>query len=176
MLVVAALAFGSVKMLGPNFQRPDYQAAADYIARTAHADAPVVNWPDYTPGPPNELEVALDLTGQAAQHPVLRLGAAPLPEIEAAPPYTFILPQTGQTVARQAAALAGNGDLFLVVPGVLPISALQAIRARHLTSQRNSTITALFGAFLGALPARFHPVGMRVYPGLHRVAVYVYRG
>jgi mannosyltransferase len=175
-VVLAALTFGSVKDLAARYQRPDYQAAADYIARAARDHEPVVNWPDYSPGPPNELEVALDLDNQSARHPVLRLGSPPLNEVERAPPYTSLLPQTGETVARQAADLAKNGGLFLVLPGPVPIATLQALRTRHITSTPRSGILVLLAAFMGALPARFHPVAMHVYPGLHRVAVYLYRG
>lgn len=174
-LVLAAFAIGSIKMLSPSYHRPNYEAAAGYINQTGTDHEPVVNWPDFSPGPPSELEVALDIQGSARRHPVLRLGAAPLAEVLRAPPYTSLLPQPGETVAHEAVSLARSGKFYLVLPGFVPLPVLEAVRRKHISSRPTSGILALLGAFLGALPARFHPVAVRSYQGLHHVTVYVFQ-
>jgi hypothetical protein len=62
------------------------------------------------------------------------------------------LPLPGTVVARRASALAGNGTMFIVAPTEVPVSRLEA------------------------LPARFHRVTSRTFPGFVPVTVYVYRG
>jgi hypothetical protein len=91
-----------------------------------------------------------------------------------APPFAELAPQPGAQVAREAAAAAGRGLLFIVVPASVPLSRLQTIRQEHRTG--GATVLGVFAAFLGALPARFQPVGSRTFPGLPPVTVYVYRG
>jgi hypothetical protein len=104
------------------------------------------------------------------------IGSAPLAAVLRAPPYTSLLPQPGQEVARQAAALAGAGKLFVVLPGDVPLTALETLRRKHITSESNSPILVLLAAFMGALPARFQPTVVHSWPGLHRVTVYVFQG
>jgi len=175
-LVLAAFAVGTVKVLAPQYHRPNYQAAADYISRTGSAQAPVVQWPDYSPGPPTELEVAFAINGSSRRRPVVRLGAAPLAAVLRAPPYTRLLPQPGEVVAREAVRLADADRVFLVLPSPVPISQLEAARRKHVTSRPTSNILVLLSALLGALPPRFHLVAVHTYQGLHRVTVYVFQG
>jgi hypothetical protein len=127
-----------------------------------------------TPGPPTELEAALALAGSAARHPVLRVGIAPLKAVLRAPPFSPLPAQPGELVAREAATLAGRGTLFVVAPTAVPISTLEAQRRQHVHSQAGEI--GVFASFLGALPARFHPVSARTYRGFIPLTVYVYRG
>ncbi len=173
-LVLGAFAIGALTSLEHRYSRPNYQAAADYITR--EGSGPVVDWPDISPGPLDELEAALALAGSSRRHPVLRLGIAPLGAVLRAPPFETLPPLPGEAVAREAERLAGDGRLFLVLPDPYPLSALEATRHRHLTSRPTSGILRIFGAFLGALPARFHPVAARTWEGIDRVTVYVFQG
>ncbi len=175
-LVAAALLVTDLRMRQLSYHRPDYRDVASVIDRTGARGSPVVNWPDVSPGPPSELEVALQLQGGASRHPVLRLGTAPVADILRAPPYTTVLPEPGQVVARHAAALAGNGRLFLVVPGPIPVPTLLRTRDQHVTSTAHSNILALLAAFMSALPPRFHLVSSQRFPGVHQPQLYTFQG
>lgn len=175
-LVIAAFAIGAAKMLRPGYQRPDYQSAASYIDRTGAPGDPVVDVGALTPGPLTELDAAFAQAGQSSRkrHVVLRLGVPSLSAELRAAPYAQLGLQPGEAVAREAAAIAGHRALFIVILGSAPISALEAARRKHFRGPTNQ-LTALT-AFLGGLPARFHPVQAVTYAGLFPVTVYVYRG
>jgi Dolichyl-phosphate-mannose-protein mannosyltransferase len=173
-LVVVAFVIAGVQMLDTSNQRPDYGSAAAFIDHYDDHLAPVVELATATPGPLTEMEVALALHRPSQRHPVLRLGLPPLSAVLRAAPLAPLPLRPGQVVAREAATAAGTGTLFIVISSSSPISALQAARAKHLRG--GTTGLGALAAFLGALPARFHPVGDRTFPGLFPVTVYVYRG
>ncbi len=172
-LAIAAFAIGGVRMLSTARHRPDYGSAAAYIDRASPDGGAAVEFGQSGPGPPTELEAALALAGSARRHPVVRLGVPPLAAVLRARPGHQLASQPGVAVAREAVALAGHGQLLLVTSMTLPIATLEAIRRLHIRAD-NSVLGAL-GAFLGALPARFHPVEARTFPGFTPVTVYVYR-
>jgi hypothetical protein len=182
-LVIAGMGIGALKLSQARHQRPDYSAAAAYIDQTDSGRAPVVDLvaptptptPTPTPGPPTATEAALALDRPDHPRPVLRIGLPPINVVLAHPPYTSLPPLPGNVVARQASVLAGNGTMFIVAPTGVPVSGLEATRRRH-TKYTASGSLALFARFLGALPARFHPVTSRTFPGFVPVTVYVYRG
>lgn len=176
-LVIVAFAIGAAKMLDPGYRRPDYQSAASYIDHTGTQGDPVVDWGALTPGPLTELDAAFAQAGQSSRerHPVLRLGFPSLNAELRAAPYAKLASQPGEAVAREAATLAGRGTLFIVMAASLPISELEAIRRKHFHGPSTNPLASL-AAFLGALPALFHPVQVRTYPGLAPVTVYLYRG
>ncbi len=160
-------------MLATVHHRPDFQAAAEYIDRTSHS-APAVEFGDLPSGPLTELEAAIALTGSGPRHPVVRLGLPPLEAVLRAPAHASLASQPGALVAREAAALAGHGTLYIVGHVRWPISVLEAIRRLHSHTDRG--FLGSLGAFLGSMPARFHPVAARTFKGLFPVTVYVYRG
>jgi 4-amino-4-deoxy-L-arabinose transferase-like glycosyltransferase len=173
--VVCAFAIGSFKMLETRYHRPNYTAAVNYIVKAdPNRAAPVVDVPDFTPGPLNELEVAFDLRAPAQRHPVLRLGFAPLAAQLRAPPFAPLPAQPGAEVAAQAARLAGFGELFLVVPN--PVPNLDTLRASRTPSSSAPPVVRLLVDFLRALPARFRLVAFHSYNGMNRVAVYTFQG
>jgi hypothetical protein len=161
-------------MTQTSHQRPDYRSAAAYIDRVDHQSAPVVELVAPTPGPPTATEAALALDGSGGRHPVLRIGLPPLSAVLKAAPYSPLATPSGEVIAREAAALAGNGRLFIVAPTSAPISSLESTRRAHIRGGTGEL--GMFASFLGALPARFHPVTSRTYPGFAPVTVYVYRG
>jgi mannosyltransferase len=201
-LVIVAFAVGATKMLATSTQRPDYQGAAAYLDRTAPRGGPAVEFGALTPGPLTELEAAIALRGSARRHPVVRLGRPPLgAELRVpqdVPPQREAAPRPANLVAREAAAAAGDGVMFLVAPTSAPITALQAIRGLHvgdgiraeqsLTSFLDSlpecrtqraacdSFIGFPAAFLGALPSRFQLAGARTYQGISPVTVYVFQG
>jgi len=172
-LALVGFGVGAVDMTESFAQRPDYQSAAAYIDRRDPGSAPVVDLVAPTPGPPTETEAALAIQ-RTRPRPVLRIGIPPLRAVLAAPPYASLPVPGGEVIARQAAALAGHGLLFIVAPTAVSIGHLEATRRRHLRD--DGTELGDFATFLGALPARFHPLGSRTFPGLAPVTVYVYRG
>ena len=159
-------------MLPASHHRPGYADVVAYIDRLSPHGAPIADLPGPSPGPPTETEAAVALAGD--RHPVLRIGLAPLTAVLASPPYTALPAPSGERTARQAAAAAGRGLLFIVAPTRDLIAALQVVRRRHLHSEAGTL--GHFLSFLGALPARFHPVSARTWSGLLPVTVYVYRG
>ncbi len=172
--VLIAFAAGGLAMVPQTYHRPDTADAIAYIDRVDPRAGPLVDVVAPTPGPPTATEAALGLAGTARLHPDFRLGLPPLKAVLAAPPYTTLPRQTGEQVAREAAAVAGRGHLFIVIPTAVPISALEATRRRHVHD--NSGQLGLLASFLGELPARFHPQTSRTFTGLAPITVYVYRG
>lgn len=173
-LVLAGYLVGGLKLSQASNQRPDYDSAASFIDHSGYPDAPVVDLVAPTPGPPTETEAALSLEQPDERHPVLRLGLAPMAEVLRVPAYTGLPAPSGLVIARQAAARAGDGVLFLVAPTSISIAAVQATRARHITTGGGEL--GDFVQFLGALHARFRLVEMRTYAGFAAVSVYVFRG
>ena len=173
-LVVIGFAIGGVMMIASSAHRPDYAGAVSYVNHIDPRGGPVADFPGPSPGPLNETEAALDLAGAARVHPVFRIGTPPLSRVLAAPPYALLRAPAGETTARQAAAAAGTGPLFLILPSGVSVAELNAIRQRHV----HSTATSLgyLGTFLGALPARFQFVAARTFTGIVPVSVYVLRG
>jgi 4-amino-4-deoxy-L-arabinose transferase-like glycosyltransferase len=173
-LVLVGFLLGGLKLSQTAQQRPDYDSAAAFIVQHSAPTAPVVDLPAPSPGPPTETDAALALARPGEHHPVLRLGGPPLAEVLRSPAYTSLPAPSGLVVARQAAALAGEGELFLILPARVPIGKLAAARRRHVVSGTGAL--ADLAEFLSALPARFHLVTSRTYPGLFPVSVYAYRG
>jgi 4-amino-4-deoxy-L-arabinose transferase-like glycosyltransferase len=174
-LVIVGLAIGGVKLSEAAHQRPDYKSAAAYIDQIDRGRAPVVDLAALSPGPPTATEAALALDRPADPRPVLRIGIPPIDVVLAHPPYTSLPALPGGVVARQAAAIAGNGTMFIVAPTGVPVSRLEATRRQHTKSTAPGSL-ARFAEFLGALPKRFHPVTSRTFPGFLPVTVYLYRG
>jgi hypothetical protein len=145
-------------MLDKSSQRPDYEAAANFIERVGVSGDPVVEGSIVTPGPLTPVEVALANVGPSTpeDHPVLRLGYPSRIASLNAPPYTRLPRAPAQAVAAQAAKLARGRSLFVVGLG---------------SAQAPSLVGVL--AFMQALPARFHPVETRTFPGLVPISVYV---
>jgi 4-amino-4-deoxy-L-arabinose transferase-like glycosyltransferase len=172
--VLAAFVVGAVQGLDVNRQRPDYDAIARYIADTGRGREPVVNQRDLSPGAVDSLDVAFWQLPASERHPIVRLGAAPLPQILREPPFTPIPSAPGEEVARQAARLAGDGTLFVVLPSDVPPEVLARARRQHTTSTPDSSILEKLGAFFAALPARFRLIDVYTTTGFSRGTVYVY--
>src|SRR5437764_6497801 len=174
--VIGAFTFGSLKMLESRYHRPDYTAAVrNIVSASPNPNAPVVNIPDFSPGPVVELETAFDLLDASQRHPILRLGRAPLAVESRARPFTELAPSPGGEVARQAVRLAGSGKLFLVTPDRVPIATLEALRRTRAAPASNRVI-GIFAAFMRELPARFRLVALHSYTGMNRVTVYTFQG
>jgi hypothetical protein len=173
-LLIAGATVGGFSMVPQSTHRPDYQAAITYIDTVDRSGGPIADVVAPSPGPPSETDAALALAGASWAHPVFRIGVAPLAEVQAAPPYAPLPPQPGEVVARDVAAAAGNGHLFIVAPTSVSIADLEFTRRRHIHS--TASALGIFASFLGALPARFHPLKARTFAGFVPVTVYVYRG
>jgi mannosyltransferase len=172
-LVVAGFAVGAAKSLQAANQRPDYNAAADFIARNSRPGDPIAEiafTPFAAPAILQSLEVALADKGLSATHPVMRVG---LPTVAAdrrrrEPPgpgqFAPIPTPDPAAQARMAAALARGGTLFVAPPGGADPAVL-----RSLPDNPQSV-------FLGALPRGLRLVGAHRFPGIAGGApVLVYR-
>jgi mannosyltransferase len=163
-LVVGALVIGAVKMLEADAQRPDYDAAARFIAEAWAPQDALVEAPFFTPGPLTELgDIALAHTGRPTpeRQRILRLGYPPLDALLRAPPYAPVPVPPPEAIARRAAAVAAGGTLFVAALG-------SAVRLETLG------IGPLY-EFYKALPARLRQVETRTFPGFYPVTVYVFR-
>lgn len=118
--VLAVVAFGlaAPKMLEARFSRPDYQAAADYVAAHARAGDVVIDQTGiFSPGPLTGFDVAFH-----RRLPVIRAQT----RAERDHPFTITDPVTSIPAAiSQAVTAARGGRIFSVstqgnVPGVLP--------------------------------------------------------
>ena len=163
-LVVAALSIGAIRMLDSSSQRPDYDAAARFVAEAWGPRDALVEAPFFTPGPLTELgDVALPHAQGAVpgRRRILRLGYPPLPAVLRAPPYAPVPVQSGEAVARRAADLTRGGTLFVASPGA-PVR-LETLGIGPLHD------------FYTALPARLRQVETRSFSGFYPVTVYVFR-
>jgi hypothetical protein len=173
-LVLAGFAIGGAKMATPGVQKPNVDAAAAFIERVGRCGDPIVTESIFA-HPLTEFDVALAEAGRSAQqcHPVLRLGAPPLSEelrSLAGPhgqPLSFSAPPVQpEVVARQAAALARSGTLFLVAPTDAPLKDFEYFPASTAAQ------------FLSALHGPFHFVRQVTYSGFSGLldeSVYILR-
>jgi 4-amino-4-deoxy-L-arabinose transferase-like glycosyltransferase len=113
LLVVAAFVLGVTEMLQPQFQRPDYQAAAGYVTAHAHAGDVVIDETGakgLTPGPLTGFDVAF-----RGQEPVIRA----LAPAERRYPF-FLLSPVPLRLAIDQAVVAARGHRIFVVGLALP--------------------------------------------------------
>ena len=157
-LVIAGFGIGGVRMLATANQRPEYDAAARFIESAGDPHAPAVEVPEPTPGPQTALEAALAPRGQAlptgrhvytldlpdsrARFNVVSHGGVLNPSMPLPAP---------QKVARQAARDAHGGTIFLV--------------AGDLSLAQFRQLPGAVSEFLAALPAGYHEVESRSFPG-----------
>ena len=141
-LAIAAFAAGGLKLLDAGFGRPDYDAAAAFVARSARPGDLVVDGASISPaGIPTALDVAID-------------GRAPVVGLERADvrydPFRILAPAPPAAAVVRRAAVRANGHAlyFVLVPG-----------------------RPLAGAALAALPRGFRRDAPRRYPGMTAIEV-----
>lgn len=153
-LAVAGLAIGSAKMLGGDFQRPDYRAAARDVSALVR------------PG-----DVVIDETGALSPGPLTGLDAAlgrPLPLIRAeAPverdhPFTFGDPIVSLPQAVAEAVRRADGHRVFVVRNGF-VTDIASLAGRVAPGQTR-------------FPDGYHLVAQRAYPGLGATVVQVFAG
>ncbi len=151
-LTLAGFVIGAWKLLEDSFARPDYAGAAELVDRDAGPRDPVIDAAVVTPGPLSGLDVVLD-----RPHRVFRVGA---PQ-ERDHPFT-VLDRARPTseVAREAAAAAAGGPIFLVA-GATP-------------AERRPAATDLAREVEAALPSGYRLARTHDLPGILDVGVLVY--
>jgi hypothetical protein len=170
-LLLAGFAIGAAQMLDDMNRRPEIAEAADYIESTGVPGSPVVELPQFTPGPQTAFEAALAPKGRGlpADRTVYPLGLPSFADRLELNRRGESFSQAGapvpsERIAADAARQAGSGPLFVVGPS----GSLAAARAfpGPLTS------------FLDALPPRFHEVASRRFAGpvVFGFGVHVLRG
>jgi hypothetical protein len=144
-LVLGAFAIGAVKILGPDFRRPDYDAVASYIDRAATPRDAVADRASISPaGVPPALAVAF-----GEPHRIFYPGRA---DVRYDPFRIVEFPEPlGETV-RRAAEAASGGRLYLVLAAGFP-------QADEL---------------LAAVPEGFREVERRSYRGSTGLELYVF--
>lgn len=158
-LLITGFSIGAVKLVEDSHRRPDLAGAASFIEANGEPDSPVVDVPQFSPGPQMAMEAALAPDGDAAppDRSVFELGTPTLAERLAInrrgksfdPSVPPVVPEQ---VALQAARTAGDGTIFVVVPAHAPLDQLR-VGSSPLAS------------FLSALPTRFHEVDSRSFAG-----------
>ena len=108
-LAVGAFAIAAVKLLGPDFRRPDYEAVAAYIEREAEPGDVVVDGAIVSPvGVPTALDVTL-----RGNRRVFQLGQS---EVRYDPFRLVALPPPVDQVVGRAVAAAGRHRVLLILP------------------------------------------------------------
>jgi Dolichyl-phosphate-mannose-protein mannosyltransferase len=146
-LAVVAFAWGAIRMLESRFQRPDYQAAADYVAARATASDVVIDMTGaLSPGPLTGFDITF--------HRHLSVVRARSPA-ERDHPYTVFDPIVSTVAgARRAAALAHGHRIFVVYPTLASAEHLDPIPT--------------------GLPSSYRLTSRRVFPGIEPTLVAVY--
>lgn len=185
-LVLAGFAIGALKLLTPEYERPDYAAAAQFVLSRGGAGDPVTIVQAPTPGPYSAMDAAFAFAGDPGR-PLLRTGAAPLRAVQRAAPYALLPSTPAATLAAQTSSTAGNGEVFVVAPGVALVANL--LRSRVVDDRAvlgpvfgTGTSGALFGtvftplsAYMRAISRRFVPDATKRLPGFLRLSVYVFK-
>jgi hypothetical protein len=157
-LLVAGFGIGAAKMLDRDNRRAEIAAVADYIERTGDPGSPVVDLPQFTPGPQTAFDAGLAPKGEGlpADRSVFDLGLPSFADRLELNRRGESFSQAGpaippEEIADRAARLAGDGTLFFVGPP----APLPAIRA----------YPGPMASFLAALPPRFHEIASRSFSG-----------
>jgi mannosyltransferase len=170
-LLLAGFALGAAQMLDDTNRRPEIAEAADYIEAAGDPGSPVVELPQFTPGPQTAFEAALAPKGQGLpeDRTVYPLGLPSFADRlelnrEGESFSQAGAPVSPEAIATRAARQAGDGDLFVVGPS----GSLAAVRA----------FPGPLSSFLDALPPRFHEVDSRRFAGpvVFGFGVHVFRG
>jgi 4-amino-4-deoxy-L-arabinose transferase-like glycosyltransferase len=152
-LAIVSFAIGAQRMLVEPYERPDYQAAADFITRQAGpSDVVIDETGDISPGPLTPLDVTL---GKPLR--VFRAGSP----VERDHPFGFTDPIASLRSAVSEAEAAARGGRIFVVSTVTVASDIP------LLQQRTQSQTP-------RLRASYRLVRQRIYPGIARVKVQVY--
>jgi mannosyltransferase len=144
-LVIGGFAVGAVKMLQPDYRRPDYLAAAAYMDRAARPGDVVVDGASFSPA---GLPRALDVAFGNPRPPVLHLGEGvvrynPFRILALAPPTAVVV--------RRATAAARGHRIFLAL-----------LRPSDFEDANAD------------LRARYRLVAQREFPGIRPVRVLTY--
>lgn len=181
--LVLGFLWGAVQLLPADHERPQYDRAADFILAHGGRTDPVAVITAPTPGPLSEMDAALAYAGDPGR-PLLRIGAPTLAATLAAPPYALLPAVPIATLAAQAERTGAGQPLFIVAPGVEPVSGLLAgapvspraalgpdFGAGH-SGQIFATVFIPLSQFVRAIAHDFAPARTVVYRGILDVSVY----
>lgn len=152
-LAVVSFAIGAVKMLDHRYERPNYQATADFIEHHARSgDVVIDETGQLSPGPVTPLDVALH-----SQIPVFRAGSP----AERDHPFGFLDPIAPISQAIAHAVAAAHGGRIFVVSTVFAPSEIPGL-------------ARLVAPIHGHFPAPYRLVERHVYAGIARAKIEVY--
>jgi 4-amino-4-deoxy-L-arabinose transferase-like glycosyltransferase len=152
-LAIASFGIGALKLLDADVSRPEYDAAANFVASEASRGDVVIDETDYSPAPPTGIDAAFQ-----GSRPLFHVG---LPRVQYDPFEVVAEPPPAADVTRQAVAAAGRGRVFLV--------SSESVFARGAPLQ-----VGLTQEVIRALRPSHRLVEIRTYPGILRLAVLVY--
>ena len=158
-LLLAGFGIGALKLVEDANRRPDMEGAARFIESRGPPGAPVVEAPQFSPGPQMAMEAALAPAGAAAppDRSVFELGNPTLAErleinLRGKAFDPRVPPVAPEQVARQVARIAGEGTVFVVATGDVPLNRLRSG-------------TSPLARLLRALPARFYEIDSKAFAG-----------
>ncbi len=184
LLLTAGLAVGVAMMLRPVNGRPQYQAAVDRVIADGSSSDPVAVIQAPGPGPLSSSDAAFAYAHQSGR-PLLRIGAAPISKVLAAPPYALLPATSAEDLAAQAASTHAS-KLWVLAPGTASARSL----ARGGPFNDRSVLGPVFGsgrlgelmgttlpqlsAFVRAVNGRFAFEHQWQYGGMLRLSLYEY--
>ncbi len=185
---LALLGFGiaAVKLLTPVNQRPDYAAAAAFVLHHGVRHDPVAVIQAPTPGPYAALDAAFAFAGDSGR-PLLRIGSPSLAAVLRAQPYALLAATPTSTLVAQSQRAAGDGKLFVIAPGLAPVSTLLGtgpvkpaavlgpVFGAGTTGALFGTVFAPLSSYLRAISSQFEPVRTVTLPGFLALSVYVFK-
>jgi mannosyltransferase len=158
-LLLAGFGIGALELVEDANRRPDMEGAARFIESTGEPGAPVVDVPQFSPGPQMAMEAALAPAGAPVppDRLVFELGAPTLAERldvnRRGKSFDLGVPPVApEQVARQVTRIAGDGTVFVVATPQVPIDRLRLVPGP-------------LARFLSALPRRFHEIDSKAFPG-----------
>jgi mannosyltransferase len=158
-LLMGGFGIGAAEMVDETTRRPDIVAAANYIEQTGDPGSPVVDMPQFTPGPQTAFEAALAPKGEGlpTDRFIFELGLPSFADRLELNRKGESFSQAGapvspQEIASRAARFAGDGGTLFVIGPPVPLAAVRAFPGP-------------LSSFLAALPPRFHEVESRRFPG-----------
>ena len=154
-LAIVAFALGAAKMLDKRYQKPDYQAGANFIDRRAAAGDVVIDETGFlSPGPLTAFDAASDRR--------LRVFRAAAPAIRDRPFMSADRDIPLSEAVPKAVAAADGGRIFLIGNVFFPVDERMA-----LVLERSKPPTSPF-------PARYRVVEQHAYPGTLGLLVQVW--
>jgi 4-amino-4-deoxy-L-arabinose transferase-like glycosyltransferase len=162
-LAAAGLAWGGVRMLETQYQRPDFGSAASYILDHSHPPGAVVVAHSPNPGPLSPIDAEI-----RSGYRIFRLGFPRRPPGDPFAP-SKPLPSPAQ-VAAGAVAASGAGPIYFITPYIDPDLVSELRKLGIEAGPYDGTVSEV----IAALPPGYRLLHREVYDGQIQMALVVY--